>query len=362
MPENTGANLTQIAYFGRQGVKFSAIALVVLIVGRVFLTAAVGYWVATHPAAPPPPTVGFGRIPGPHFPTKTQAEKPISYQLQTGKGDFPAFKDRAKVFLMVKSSPSLLADQRAKEIAANFGFLFQPNALNDRTYRWNKTTPLIATLDMDIQNYTFKMTTNYLSKPELLAQRKLPIERDAVELVKSFISTAQTIGPDIATTSGRVAYLKALGGDVSPAVSFSDADFLKVDLDRTPVDSLYPMFTPNGVDGIVHAVVSGSFQGKDGVMDIVSNYHQVDYTQVETYPLRAVNTAWQTLQAGEGYVAQKGTSDIAVVRNVVLGYYDDDQEQDYLQPVYVFTGDNGFIGYVSALDPTWINTGVTQTK
>ncbi len=361
MPENSGANLTQVAYYGRLTVKFSIITLIVLIVGRVFLTAAVNFYVATHPAAPPPPTVGFGKLPGINFPTKTDAQKPSSYQLQTGTGDLPLFGDRAKVFLMTKSSPSLLADQRAKEIAANFGFVFQPTTLNDRTYRWNKSTPLNSTLDMDIQNYTFSLSTNYLSHPELLAQRNLPTEEQAVTLVKNYINAGQPVGVDISTASGKVSYLKALGGDVSPAVSFSDADFLKVDLNRVPIEDKWSTFTPNGLDGIVHAVISGSYQGKDQIMALVNKYHQVDYTQVETYPIRTANSAWQTLQAGEGYVAQKGTDNTAIVRNVELGYYDDDQEQEYMQPIYVFTGDNGFIGYVPAVAPTMINSGTTPT-
>jgi len=354
MPENAGANLTQVSYLGRQGIKFAAITLIVLIVGRVFLTAVVGFWISTHPPAPPPPTVGFGRIPSLNFPSKTDQEKPSMYQLQTSTGDLPVFKDRAKVFLMMKSSPSLLADQRAKEIAANFGFVFQPTALNDRTYRWTKSAPLNATLNMDVQNFSFSLTTNYLSKPELLAQRNLPDELQAVDLVKNFISSGEPLGEDISTSSGKVSYLKAFGGDVSPAVSFSDADFLKVDLDRSSVDDAWQIYTPNGLDGIIHAVISGSFSGKDQIMELNNNYHQVDYTQVETYPLRAVNNAWQTLQAGEGYIAQKGTSETAVIRNVTLGYYDDDKEQEYFQPIFVFSGDDGFIGYVQAIDPVWV--------
>jgi hypothetical protein len=57
------------------------------------------------------------------------------------------------------------------------------------------------------------------------------------------------------------------------------------------------------------------------------------------------------MQAGEGYIVDKGENDRAVVRTVKLGYYDDFEEQEYLQPVYIFEGDGGFIGYVSALDP-----------
>src|SRR5258708_32231548 len=111
MEQNSALTLTQLAYFGRLAVKFGIIGLVVLVVGRPFWMAFSSYWIATHPPAPPPPTMGFGYLPALHFPTKSASDKPTTYQLQTPTGGFPRFGDRAKVFLETKSPLSLLADQ-----------------------------------------------------------------------------------------------------------------------------------------------------------------------------------------------------------------------------------------------------------
>jgi len=86
-------------------------------------------------------------------------------------------------------------------------------------------------------------------------------------------------------------------------------------------------------------------------VDMEYNYFPVEYLQMHTYPLRNTESAWRLIQGGEGYIANKGTGDEAVVRNVTLGYYEAFAEQPYLQPIYVFSGDGGFLGYVSALDP-----------
>jgi hypothetical protein len=85
-----------------------------------------------------------------------------------------------------------------------------------------------------------------------------------------------------------------------------------------------------------------------------NNYRPVDYLQMHTYPLRSVTAAWQQLQSGLGYVAQKGRHDVAVIRDVSLGYYDDYTDGEYLQPIYVFQGDGGFIGFVPAVDVKWL--------
>ncbi len=365
MEENSALTLTQVAHYGRLGVKISLITLVVLIVGRVFLEAFFAYWNAAYPPPPPPPTVGFGLLPPLRFPIKTDADKPASYQLQTANGSFPDFGDRARVYFMPKSNASLLADQRAKQIASGYGFVFAPSPLDTRTYRWTKSSPLQATLQMDIQNLTFTLTTDYLSHPELLVQKDLPDQSHAESLVKSFIASGQNVPSDISTVSAQISYLKSAGNDVAPAVSFSDADFVQVDLTRTPIDNQIPFYTQAGRRGIVHAILvsnGNNITGRDQIVQMEDYYHPIDYTEVQTYPIRPPAQAWQTLQGGEGYIVNKGTNPTATVRTVSLGYYDDTQEQQYMQPVYVFEGDGGFMGFVPAVDPRYIQSLQQSTQ
>jgi hypothetical protein len=356
METNQGFTLTQAAFLGRNFVKFGVITLVVLIVGRTFLAAAIQFYKAANPPPPPPPTVGFGALPPLHFPAQTENDKPKNYQLELPTTGFPSFGDRAQVFLMTKSAPNLLADQRARSVAAQLGYTGQPTVLNERTYRWTKLTPLQSTLDLDIQNNNFSIQTNYLSRPELLSQKNLPPDAQAVTLAKSLLSGALGNASDLATSSGTITYLKSSGTGVTPAVSFSDADFLQVDIWRTPIESAYNFFSADGKTGTIHTVITGAFDGRDKLVEYQYHYQPIDYTQVQTYPLRSVASAWQVLQGGEGYIAQKGSKETAVIRSVELGYYEDPEEQDYMQPIYVFRGDEGFVGYVSAIDPRYLQT------
>ena len=43
----------------------------------------------------------------------------------------------------------------------------------------------------------------------------------------------------------------------------------------------------------------------------------------------------------------------ATVRTVTLAYYDSLDPQNYLQPVFVFEGDDGFLAYVPAVALPW---------
>lgn len=353
--EQAGPTLTSITYAGRQTVKFGLIFLVILMVGRITINAFVAYWKATHPEPPPPPTVGFGLLPPIKFPAQTEDDKPISYKLETATGTTPDFGDRAKVFFMPKATASLLADQSAKATAAKLDYVFEPQALTTELYRWNRSQPLLSTLEMNIRTNSFKITSNYLSLPELLVNKQVPSGFEAINRVKTMLKRADLLADDVATASGEIVYLKSLGGELAPAVSQSDADFIQVDLNRYPVDGIFRMYTPEGYIGSITAILTGAFESRDSIVELFYNYHQVDYEQVHTYPLRTSQSAWQILQAGEGYIAVKGSDDAAVVRTVSLGYFDSFEEQEYLQPVYVFeNADSGFVGYVPALDPKYI--------
>lgn len=352
--DNSGPTLTNITRIGRHVVKFGLIGIVALMVGRMALGAFVAYWKATHPPPPPPPTVGFGVLPAPRFDLQDESDKPASYVLETATGGTPEFGDRAKVFFMPKAAANLLADEEAKAIAAQYGFVFEPEVVDSQTYRWTKTKPINSTLEMNIYNHSLTLTTDYLSHPELLVNNTLPTGFEAVQRIKSFLDQAELLPPDTATASGEILPLKSLGGTLDEAVSVSEADFLQVDLTRTPIDTKYRMFTPEGFKGTISGILTGSLQGRDAIVKLDFYHYQVDYTQVHTYPIRTSQSAWQLLQAGEGYIVNPGEQEQAVIRNVQLGYYDDFEEQEYLQPIYVFEGDDGFIGYVSAIDPKYL--------
>jgi|GEM_PF-195337 len=351
MATEQGINLTRAAYIGRQTIKFGSITLVTLIIGRFLLSSGIHFWIATHPKAPPPPTAGFGALPPIRFPTQAQTDKPSAYQLQIPESRLPSFGDRAKVFLMIRSSIGLFTDQKAKQIAASYGFVFQPRVLSETSYRWTKTQPLQSTLEMNVQNFTFDLKTDYLSHAELLSSKNVPSADGAEQVIKSFVNSGQSLPSDLATASAEVKFLKYSGGDLTEAIAVSDADFVQADLRRTPVDGNKPFFTSKGDLGAVHAILTSALSGRDQVVEMTYHYQQIDYNERQTYPLRSVSSAWQLIQAGEGYIANKGSADTAVIRNVRLGYYDDVEEQDYMQPIYVFEGDDGFLGYVPAVDP-----------
>jgi hypothetical protein len=130
---------------------------------------------------------------------------------------------------------------------------------------------------------------------------------------------------------------------------------------RSPHKDLYPFVTSSPKQGLVRVIFSGNPRS-GRVIQVKYNYFPIDYTAVETYPLKTTAQAWQELQDGKGYVADVDISvSEVVVRKVELAYFDSFDPQSYAQPVYMFTGDNNFVGYVQAVrDPTTTPTPTTN--
>ena len=351
MPEKAqGLTLTKLNVFGRSFVKWGAIAVVTMMVGRILVSSFVAFYTALNPPPPPAPTMGFGYLPPIIYPDQTSADRPTSYKLETATGDLKSFGDRAEVYLATKNTANLLDIENAQDTARAYGFAGQPEQLSGRLYRWRSTGQLNATFEYDIIDHNLTYETDFLSRPELLLETELPSNFDAVQQVRNFLSRGNLLPDDTASSSGKTTFLKSIGGVLKPAVSASDADFIAVDLNRIKLNNFSAdIYTPDGETGTIHAIIGGGRSG--GILKLIRDYYPISYEEIHTYPLRSTQSAWQQLQAGEGYVANKGTLDQAVVREVLLGYFEGGGYQIYVQPIYVFKGDAGFIGYVDAVDP-----------
>lgn len=323
-------------------------------VGRLLINSFVAFWEATHPEPPPPPTMGFGALPPISF-GEGSTTVPQSYQLEL-PGSMPLFSDRATVYFMPKSQLGLLSLEGAKTQAARLGFMSEPTALAGDTYRWRRLGVINATLEMDAVTKNLTYNTDYLSRPEVQVRNELPSTFDAVQTVKQFLSASDLLPADMATPPGETQFLKITGGALREAVSLSDAQVIRVDLFRAPLNGL-SAYTADGKTGLVSAYVA-SLNNQPTVIQLTRAYAPIESLITHTYPLRTASEAWQVLKAGEGYVAAANRSDTAIIRSVSLGYFDA-PDQEYLQPIYIFTGDNGFIGYVSALDPLVVSSTVS---
>lgn len=344
------ATLTETAYYTRRILTIGGILLAGFIVLRISINLTLKIWRRLHPAPPPKPTVSFGKIPQLAFPESQSAG--LTFKLETIEGKLPKLTNIAKVYLMPKETPTFLTLDKAKEKAAALGFRGQPEVISQNLYRWRNNS---TTMEMDIYTGNFKLRFPYKDDQSLLVNKNLASSQQAIQEAKNFLGGRNLLGKDLSAGLGEAIYFRFVPPDLVPAASLSEADFVRVNLFRADMDEM-KILPPDPKHSLVSFLFSGSRDGTKRIVEIDYNYFPVDQEIFATYPLRSVDTAWQELQQGNGYIANSGENGgtSATIRKVYLGYFDASSPQNYLQPIYVFEGDNGFIAYTAALDPKWL--------
>lgn len=342
--------LGQVAEISRKAIKWGAIGLVVLMAGRVIVGGIISWYKNTFPDLPEP-TIGFGILPLVSFPEKET--QPLTYRLETITGGLPEMPPQADVLFSPPQRPNLLALERSVADAAALGFKGTPEKVNETSYRFRNTTPIPMTLTVSIYDGRFMWRTDWSSNPNFLAEKNLPSREQAIKEAKDLVKRVAPEAEDIFSGVAEVSYLRGAAGTFQPAIALSEADFIQVDLYRALYKDAYAFVTPEPKRGIVRVILSGNPRS-GRVLQLMYAYFPIQYTAVETYPLKPISLAWQELQEGKGYVAayESNASEV-VIRSVELAYFDSFDPQTYIQPVYVFKGDDSFVGYVQAVkDPT----------
>lgn len=350
------ATLTQTAQVTRRVLKIGAILLVGFVLFRITWSVGSGLWIKINPPPPPPPTVAFNKLPKLKFPEDSAvSERELDYQLETIQGSLPNLGDIGRVFFMPQSAPNLLALDRAKQKARKIGFADQPEKANGTIYRWTSSSTPPTTLEMDINNGNFHLRYQFEDDQELLAQKNLPTDEQAAQEAKSFLQTNNLLTDDLATGSAEFNYLRFAPPSLSPVASLSEADFVRANLFRAGIDGM-EILPPNPKKALISFLFSGSRERSKRIIEVDYTYYPIDRNIFATYPLRPISDAWQELQEGNGSIANFGQNEDnkITIRQVYLAYYDSEEAQTFLQPIYVFKGDRDFFGYVPAIDPEWI--------
>ncbi len=348
------ATLTQTAYLTRKIMLFGAIGLVAIVILKISLGIVGNTWRKLNPPAPPSPTVTFGPLPKLVFPVSPTGGPKLTFKLETIQGGLPKSPTQAKVFFMPLPGPNLLALDRAQQKAQKMGFRSDVEKISDTVYRWNDQKKPPTTLEMDINNGNFHLLYPYQTDQAILGQKNLPTNQQAAQEAKNFLLTNDLLTPDLATGSAEFDYLKFISPQLTSAISLSEADFVRVNLFRTGLEGL-KILPPNPKEALISFLFSGARETGKRLLEVSYTYAAIDPETFSTYPLKTVVSAWQEMQSGQGDIAFLGQNPEGniTIRQVYLAYYDAQEPQNFLQPVFVFEGDKNFIGYVPAIDPKW---------
>lgn len=348
------SQLTITAYYIRKGIKIGIICLLSFIILRTGYSIFSNYWRKIHPPPEPPPDTAYGKLPELNFPFQRK-EAPTNFILETIDGKLPTdLPDRGRVYYIPKVSGVFLKLDEAKQMAQTLDLNPNGEKLSEHVYLF-KNPARRTELEINVLTQNFTYSYDYIHDQTLINPPPMPVKDRAVSTAESFLNRINKLTLELEEGKTEISYWKIKGESLIPAASPSDADFIRVDLFRKEIEDQHPIMSPIHPRSLVSFLItSQSIQGSQ-VMEAKYTHFQSDREEFAEYPLLPVETAWQEVQNGNYYLAAfDGKSEETIkIRDVFLAYFDPYQSTRFLQPIFVFKGDNNFVGYYPAIPPEW---------
>jgi len=339
--------LTEAAYLARRIIRLTLFSLILLIVGRFVFLTGIKLYNRFFPKPPPPPTVSFGKLPKINFPERSNLPN-LEISLQTPDGNLPTFATTSKVYLIPRPRSSLFREDDARSKARQLGFTGEEEKVSDILYRF-KNPGTGAVLEINIVLGTFSIDYNLDSDPNL-GKFRAPTQDQADDIARSFLAGAGLLAKDLSPSKTTFDLFKKTSGGISPAVSLSEANFVRVNFFRDDYDNL-PVKSVNSSRANVWFLVSGSPQQEKKIIAGEYHYFEIDEQKYATYPIKTTQLAFEELKNGKGFIAELGDNKDGkiTIRRVLFGYYDPENYLGFLEPIFIFEGDRDFTAYVPAV-------------
>ena len=344
--------LNQATSLTKNVVKWSAVIVGSIILLLILIRIGTFLKEIIAPTPLPPPTVSFGKLPPIELPTSSSAQQ-LNYFIDTVTGVLPKFPDRAEVFRIEKPSPDLLALAKTGEKVAQAGFSSSVIRVLGNTYKW--TDPQSSTLrkiNVDIFTLQFNVSSAFLENQAVISGVNLPDPNKAKTVAQNFLSSLSFLYDDLDLEKTKTNLFSIKDSALVPATSISTTQVIEIDFFQKDIDKL-PVVYPKANNSTINIFVGG---GENQPQVIKADFfHQGILSESATYPIKTASDAFLELKNGNAYILSPSNNKDVSIRNVYLGYYMENKEQNFLMPVVVFEGDNGFIAYVSAVTDEWIN-------
>lgn len=210
-------------------------------------------------------------------------------------------------------------------------------------------------LDIDISNFNFSYDFVLTQDDVSFDGSRIPTENELQNQASNYLSKISRYPTDLAQGKKNIIYLhfNSESNEVATLDSPEGANMAEIDFYRPDING-YPMVTSTYYNS-PHYVLFGFDTRGNRVVRAQVKFIEKSEDQIGQYPLRSAEIAWQNLQEGKGMVVSSTkTSGEIVIKKVFLAYYDPDVYQEYLQPVYVFLGDDKYVGYVPAVTDEYL--------
>lgn len=344
--------LSQTATIAKQVITLSIIFLILGILSFIGYKIWYSYYLAHLPVKEPIPDTKFGVLPYPDFPKKDVSSSNFTYSIDTTTGNLPklgvdeGFDKLIKVFFITKTYATLLSSQKSQGLAGKFGIQTNPQVLSDTNYLYQEGNKNLN-VNLDSGNFI------YINEATLSAKQTLDDDNKLVSGFQNMLTSLGVYKDELKKGQTRVILLKKNGTQLIPTSFPAEAEAAQVSLWQESVDKK-PILTSSYNKSLINATVIKSTSNLDDYLSLNYSYWPIDQTTFATYPTKTADQALDDLKSGRGVIVVSPPKPQVSITSIYLAYFLPDNYSSYLQPIYVFEGQN-FVAYVSAVNPQFQN-------
>lgn len=344
--------LTELSYYTRRSAPLVVIFFLILLIVYYIFKLLFIYLDLNKPKAIYTNTI-FGKI------TPPKVENPLKktdfdYFFDTVEGVPISASETARVYYLPPSNTRFGYREKIYLMAKNLGFdttAVKHNLIGkEAVFSDGKQQ-----LTIDITNFNFSYQYQFTGDEEFFLNTLVPpretVENKAVDYLKSIGRYPN----ELAQGKTNLIYLyfdretKNLSLEQNP----NKANMIEIDFYRPDVD-IFPVVSPTYFNSQNFLIII--FFGEESkILKAQIKFFEKSEEQYGVYPLKTGEKAWEELKAGQGIIVSAPVDKNQVtIKKMFFAYFDPDIYQDYFQPVYVFLGEENFVGYVPAVSNEYL--------
>lgn len=358
-------SLTEASYYFRKIAPFAILAVIVVFILYYTVQLVILLVQLQQPKAVPLASIldiKFGPIPKPDIPNATSSAG-FTYVLDTIDGVTVTATAAANIYFLPKSPARFGFRENVFLMAKNLDInteLTKYQLVDNQAVFSDAKNRLVV----DILNYNFDYEYIYLANENTrLSEAFIPDEKTINERAVEIMSKIGRYPGELARGKRNIVYLafNPQTDELTVVDKAENANLVEIDFYRGDLDG-FPVATPRYFNSQNYLVLLFDATGYKVVKARVSFFER-STEQIGIYPIKTGDQAWEDFTAGNGYIVSgsEGLSQINI-KKMFMAYYDPDVEQDYLQPVYVFLGENNFVGYVPAVTNEYLTEATPSAR
>ena len=341
--------LTEVSYYGR---RFFPLFLIFFLIILIFfyLFKIIFFYSVPNQKQSVYLNPLFGKISRPKINETATSSGKIDYIMDNVEGRPITATESAKVYYLPPTTPRFGYREKIYLIAKILGFDTEKikHKLDNKEAIFNDGS---KELRIDISNYNFSFEQKFTKDESIFTNTIIPSSTEIENKAISYLTAVGRYPDELAKGNRNIVYF-SYNPDTNqmiPTQNINDANVVEVDFYRSNLED-FSVVSPryfNSQNYVVMVFDDTSYK----ILRAQINFFEKSEDQTGIYPIKTGDQAFEDLVNAKAVIVSNLDKDkkSITIKKMFMSYLEPDIYQDYLQPVYVFLGENNFVAYVPAI-------------